>query len=125
MTSLPVRKYHHSRPLLTDHACHFKTVLPCVFHATVGYIERITPGNLQDLGCFNCFLLALIGGPTCPHLSASQIQNARAMALLRHLEHGSTTGLLYVVTVRSDGQDFDGHGRNSLQAPKLSIFLLY
>ena len=50
VAALPVGKNHHTGPLLADDARDLQPVLPSVLYASVGDIERVTPGGLQDLG---------------------------------------------------------------------------
>ncbi len=86
VASLPVGQDDHARALLADDAGDLQAVLPGVFHAAVGNVERLPPGDAQDARGFGGFVGALFGSAARPHLALGEVENAGAVLELRHLE---------------------------------------
>ena len=107
MPSLPVGKYHHSWPLLPQHAHHFQPVLPGVLDPPVGNVERLPPRRAQYFRRICRFARAIFGAAPRSHLALGQIEDSGAMAALRHLEQRAAAGLLYVVAVGSQGKNIE------------------
>src|SRR5439155_22651652 len=112
MASFPVGKYHYSRFLLADDAGNFQAIFPGVFDAGVGNIERLAPGNTQNFCRFFGFAGAVLDCAARAHLALGEIENAGAVAALRHLEQRAAASLLYVVAMRGDGEDVEGRGKH-------------
>src|ERR1700679_2164911 len=101
MASLPVRKNHHLRPLLPDHASHFQTVFPSVLDPAIGNVEGIPPRDAQDLRGFCRLLRAAFRSAPRAHLASREIENAGAPAALRHFQQSSAASLFDVVAMGS------------------------
>ena len=108
MPSLPVRQNHHARPRLADHARYFQPVLPGVFDAAVGNIERPPPARAENSRRVRRLARAIFGGAARAHFALRQIENAGALAALGHLQQRAAAGLLHVVAVRGNGQNVEG-----------------
>jgi hypothetical protein len=105
MATLPVGKNQHPRTLLAKHADDLQTILPGIFDAAVGNIERVTPGNFQDARRFRRFAGAVFGGAARPHFTLREIEDAGAVSALGHLEESAGAGLFYVIAVRGQGEN--------------------
>src|ERR1700674_1801250 len=105
MAALPVGKNQHPRTLLSKDADYLQTILPVVFDAAVGNIERVTPGNFQDARRFRRFARAVFGGAACPHFTLREVEDAGAVSALGHLEESAGAGLFYVIAVRGQGEN--------------------
>src|SRR5271165_1283593 len=107
MPSLPIGKNHHSRALLANHTRNLQAVLPCVLYAAVGDVERLPPGNSQNLRGLDCFPRPVFGGAAGSHLALRQVENAGAMTAFGHLEQSSTAGLFNIITMSGDCENLD------------------
>ena len=85
MAALPKGKDHHSRSLLADDPRDLQPVLPGVLHASVGDIERVAPGDLQNLGRSLGFGGSLLGSAAGAHFPLGQVEDAGTVPGLRHL----------------------------------------
>src|SRR5208282_942273 len=109
MATLPIGKNEHSRTLFTKYASDLQTILPGIFDAAVGNIERVAPGHFQDARRLGRFAGAIFGGTACPHFTLREIEDAGAVSAFRHLEQSSGASLLYVVAMRGQGENVEGH----------------
>src|SRR5271169_3824397 len=107
VASLPIRKDHHSRPLLADYTRHFQPVLPRVLDPAVGDIESLPPGDAQYSRRLGRFLRAVFGGASRSHFSLREIEDAGALAPLRHFQQRAATGLFDVVAVGGEGENVE------------------
>ena len=103
MPSFPVGKNHHSRPLLAKHTNHLQPVFPGVLDPAVGNVESFPPRDAENLSRVGRFLGTIFGGAARSHLALRQIEDAGAIAALRHLEQSAAAGLFNIVAVRGDG----------------------
>ena len=104
MAPLPVGKNQHPRTLFAEYASDLQAILPGIFDAAVGKIERVAPGNFQNARRLRRFAGAIFGAAARAHLALREIQNAGAISALGHLEKSSAAGLFDVVTVRGQGE---------------------
>src|SRR5438874_7839507 len=107
MASLPVGKNDHSWASFADDVCNFKPILPSVFHAAIGYIERLAPADAQKFCCLGRFSRPVFSGSARAHFALSQVQDAGTVSALRHLEQRPATGLLNVIAMGGNGQDVE------------------
>src|SRR5450631_106819 len=118
MAPLPVGKNQDPRTLLAEYAGDLQAILPGIFDAAVGEIERMAPGNFQDARRVRRFAGTVFGGAARPHLALREVEDSGAVSALGHLEQSSAAGLFYVVAVRGQGENVEGHkcvvGRSSL-----------
>src|ERR1039458_8813789 len=118
MASLPVGKNQHPRPLLAKYTDDLQTILPGIFDAAVGNIERVAPGNFQDARCLCRFARAIFNVATRPHLTLREVEDAGAVSARGHLEQSTGAGLFYIIAVRGEGENIERHkcvvGRSSL-----------
>ena len=105
MPPLPVRQDDHPRARLSNHAGDLQPVLPRVLNAPVGNIERPPPAHAENLRRVCGFTGAIFSRAPRAHLALGQVKNARALPALRSLQQSAAAGLLYIVTMRGDGQD--------------------
>ncbi len=110
MPSLPVRQNHHTWASLADHARDFEAVLPGIFDAAVGKIERPAPGDAENFCCVCRFARAIFGGAARSHFSLRQVEDAGALPALRHFHQSAAAGLFYIVAVRCDGKNVEVEG---------------
>ncbi len=120
MAALPVRKDDHLRPGLADRARDLQAVLPGVLHAAVRDVERAAPPDAQDARRLFRLARTVLGSAARAQLALGEVEDAGAMAALRHLEQGAAAGLLHVVTVSGDGEDVQVHtcGSASVEKPE-------
>src|ERR1035437_3136524 len=109
MTALPVGKNQHPRTLFTDYAGDLQTILPGIFDAAVGNIESMAPGNFQDALGLVRFARAVFNVAARPHFALREVQDASAVFALGHLEQSSAAGLFYIIAVRGEGENIEGH----------------
>src|SRR6266404_4027454 len=105
MASFPVRQDYDPRASFSDCARDFQPVLPGVLYAAVGNVERSAPGAPQNLRCGFSLSRSVISRAARTHLTLGQVEDAGALAALRHLQQRAATGLLDVITVGSDCQN--------------------
>src|ERR1700722_2097220 len=105
MPSLPIRKNDHSRTRFANDAGHLQPILPGIFYAAVGKVERPSPADSKNLGGVICFAGAIFCGAPGPHFSLREIEDASAMPPSRGPQQRPAAGLLYVVAVWGNGQD--------------------
>lgn len=105
MTAFPVGKDQYSGTLFPKDANDLQAIVPGVFDSTVGYVERLPPGNLQNTCRFGRFGGSIFCRAACSHFSLREIENSRAISALRHLEQGSSAGLFDVVAVSGQGEN--------------------
>src|SRR5450631_834789 len=125
MAPLPVGKNQDPRTLLAEYAGDLQAILPGIFDAAVGEIERMAPGNFQDARRVRRFAGTVFGGAARPHLALREVEDSGAVSALGHLEQSSAAGLFYVVAVRGQGENVEGHkcvvGRSLLVARRSSF----
>jgi hypothetical protein len=100
MPALPVGKNQHVRTLLAKHAGDFQFVVPGIFNAAIGNIERLTPGNFQDSRRVGCFVGTILGGTARSHFTLGEVEDSGAVSTLGHFEQSSGAGLFHVIAVR-------------------------
>src|SRR5271166_1362115 len=127
MASLPVRQNHYARASLADHARNFQAIFPGIFDAAIGNIECAAPPYAKNRRCIRGFLRPILSCAAGTHFTLRQIEDAGALAALRGFQQRPAAGLLYVITVRGDGQDVEsryGHVSRDLRAPAEQVLLL-
>src|SRR5260370_31882305 len=109
MTPLPVGKNQHARTLLAEYEDDLQSMLTGIFDAAVGNVESFAPGNVQDARRLRGFSRPVFGGAARSHFTLGEIEDAGAVSALGHLEQSSAAGLFYVVAMRGQGENVDGH----------------
>ena len=112
MPPFPIRKYHHSRPLLAQYADDFKPIVPCVLHPPVWDIERPAPRRTQYPAGVSSLTSAILGAATRSHLALGQIEDAGAVSALCHLKERTAAGLLYIVAVSGQSKNIEWEARH-------------
>src|SRR5437588_8021085 len=107
MAALPIGKNHHSRLALAKYRGYLEPILPGVLDASVRNIEGAAPAYLENGGGGIGLASAISGAAARAHFALRQIEDAGAMASLRHLEQRAAAGLLHIVAVRGDGQNIE------------------
>jgi hypothetical protein len=105
MATLPVREDQYPRTLFANYARDLQAILPCIFDAAVGNIERVAPGNFQDASRLRRFASAIFSRAARPHLTLRQVEDAGAVSALGHLEQSSGAGLFYIIAVRGQSEN--------------------
>ena len=83
--------------------------VPGILDAAVGNIERLAPGNFQNASRLRRFASAVFGGTARSHFTLCKVEDAGAVSALGHLVQSSATGLFYIIAVRGEGQNVEGH----------------
>ncbi len=103
--ALPVGQDHHAGAQLTQHADDLQAVLPGVFHATVGQIERLTPAHFEDARSGVGLGGALRGRAAGAGFALRQVEDPGFQPERAHFEQRAAAGLLHIVTMGGDGED--------------------
>jgi hypothetical protein len=104
---LPVGQNDHPRPQPAQHGDDLQPVLPGIFDAAVGQIERLAPADLEDAGGGRRLLCPLPGRAPRAGLAAGQVEDPGLEAEGAHLQQGAAAGLLHIIAMGGDGQDVD------------------
>src|SRR4029077_5409129 len=109
MAALPIGEDDNARALLADHPSNFQPILPGVFNATIGDIERVPPTDSQDSCRSLGFGGALGSAATRPQFTLGEVEDASFVPQGGHLRQRAAASLLYVVAVCRNGQNFNAH----------------
>src|ERR1700722_16641780 len=111
MPPFPVGQYYDPGPSFANDRGYLQAVLVSIFDTPIGNIERSPPTCFQNLRRIGSFAGAVVGAAPRPHLTLGQVEDSRALAMLRPFQQRAATGLLHVVAVRRDRQDVEGLAR--------------
>src|SRR6516165_10124800 len=69
--------------------------------------QSVAPADAQQLCCLNRFLGADLGAAPCAHLAGGQVENARFITELGHLQQGAAASEFHVVGMGGNGEEIE------------------